>query len=83
MVSIHLHGIGTPGARSGRMPKFNVLVREVHIAIHEAEADTPEEALRMVNEGKTSEIAMEYSHQMSEDTWTVDDEEGNCVRDQV
>ena len=65
------------------MPKFNVLVREVHVSIHEAEADTFEDAIRMVNEGKTVEVALEYSHQLNEDTWSVEDEKGNTVRDQL
>lgn len=65
------------------MPKFNVEVREVHVALHEVEAATFEEAIQKVKDGTTSLTNLEYSHTLHEDTWSVEDEHGNCVKDQV
>lgn len=63
------------------MSKFNVLVREVHVSIMEVEAETYEEAINNASSGE--ELICEYSHTLHTDTWSVEDEEGNCVRDQI
>lgn len=54
------------------MPKFNVLIREVHVSTREIEADSPEEAIRLVEEGEGDEVMCEYSHTLDPDTWTVE-----------
>ena len=64
------------------MAKYTVLVREVHISHMEVEADSPEEAIEKVKEGEGDEATCEYSHTLDDDTWSVDDADGNTVRDQ-
>ena len=54
------------------MPKFVVNIREVHVSSREIEAESAEEALRLVKDGEGEEILCEYSHTLDEDTWTVD-----------
>lgn len=56
------------------MPKFNVLIREVHISVREIEAESAEEALRTIADGEEDgeEVMCEYSHTLDPDTWTVE-----------
>ncbi len=53
--------------------KYTVAVREVHIAYYEVEARSPEEAKEKASEYGTSETALEFSHVMDSDTWTVEE----------
>lgn len=62
------------------MPKFHVLVREVHVSTMLIEADTAQEALDTASEG--DELDCEYSHTLDTDTWSVEDTEGNELREQ-
>ena len=65
------------------MPKvYYVQVREVHVSTREIVADSPEDALEKVKDGEGDEITCEYSHTLDDDTWSIDDAEGNVVRDQ-
>ena len=61
--------------------KFLVLVREVHVSTMEVEAETIEEAINNASSG--DELICEYSHTLHTDTWSVEDEEGSVVRDQI
>ena len=59
------------------MPKFRVLVREVHIASYEVEATTGEEALAiaandLMDERVVYEDCLEFSHHLPPTTWTVE-----------
>ena len=54
------------------MAIFNVLVREVHVSTEEIEANSPEMAIVLVNEGKGEMLICEYSHTLGIDTWSVD-----------
>lgn len=55
--------------------KYIVLVREVHISPVEIEAKNADEAIDLVREGEGETIyeALEYSHTMDFDTWTVEE----------
>lgn len=61
--------------------KFLVLVHEVHVSTIEVEAESIEEAINNASSGE--ELICEYSHTLHTDTWSVEDEEGNVVRDQI
>lgn len=61
---------------------YYVHIREVHVSTREVEADSPEEALEKVKDGDGEETMCEYSHTLDDETWTVEDAEGNIVRDQ-
>ena len=61
--------------------KFLVLVHEVHVSTVEVEAESIDEAIDNAFSG--NEIICEYSHTLNTDTWSVEDEEGNVVRDQI
>lgn len=52
------------------MPKFNVLIREVHVSHREVEAPTKEEAMKVASDAE--EHFLEYSHTLDQDTWTVE-----------
>ena len=52
------------------MPKFNVLIREVHVSHREVEAEDEAEAMRLA--GDAEEHYLEYSHVLDKDTWTVE-----------
>lgn len=53
--------------------KFTVLVREIHVSHMEVEAANEEEAIENVRRGIGEEVASEYSHSLSKDTWTVEE----------
>lgn len=59
--------------------KYVIHIREVHVATHEVEAYNIEEALKQVNQGLTEVVSVEYSHRLPEDTWVVEDAEGNVL----
>jgi len=61
------------------MPNFIVRVREVHVSYRKVTADSPEEALH--DGGGGEEILCEYSHTLPQDTWDVEDTDGNIVFD--
>lgn len=52
------------------MPKFNVLIREVHVSHREVEAKDESEAMELA--GDAEEHYCEYSHTLDRDTWTVE-----------
>ena len=62
------------------MSKFYVQIREVHVSTRLVEADTIEDALH--DAGGAEEVICEYSHTLGQETWSVEDENGNTVRDQ-
>lgn len=64
------------------MPQFIVNIREVHVSAREVEADSVEHALELIRAGEGDEVSCEYSHTLSEDTWSVEDADGNEVREQ-
>lgn len=64
------------------MPKYTVLVREVHVSHMVVEADSPEEAIKKIKDGDGDEATCEYSHTLDSETWSVDDAEGNEAREQ-
>ena len=72
----------SPSGHGGMSKKFNVEVREVHVALHEVEAASLEEAMKLVKDGKTSATIVEYSHTLGEGTWSVTDDDGNVLKDQ-
>jgi hypothetical protein len=53
--------------------RFLVGVREVHVSTVEVEAESPEEAMRLVQDGDGEEIMREYSHTLDPDLWTVEE----------
>lgn len=62
------------------MPKFFVRRKEVHHSIHEVEAETPQDALKVVQEGEEdNEVSFEYSHTLDVDQWDVEDENGKTL----
>jgi hypothetical protein len=63
------------------MPKFYVRKREIHIGVHEIEADSPEEALERVASGEENEIEFFYLDTMRKERWDVYDEANNIVYD--
>jgi hypothetical protein len=60
--------------------KYLVSVREVHIQMVEVEAESPEDAKEKVaeGEGRYLDNALEYSHSLEPDTWTVDSDEAEA-----
>lgn len=54
------------------IPKYLVGVREVHISYREIEANSPEEAIKKADDVVT-EVFREYSHDLSEELWTVEE----------
>ena len=68
---------------------LHVLTREVHIGIHEVKFDddadaTPENAIRCVDEGKGNVecVTVEFSHFRPKAEWTVEDEDGEILKEQ-
>ena len=57
--------------------KYIVGIREVHVSHREVEADSPEEAINIAKRDLDTEVMLEYSHTMEENTWTV--EEVKCT----
>lgn len=55
--------------------RFLVGVREVHVSTMEIEAESPEEAMRLVKDGAGREVMCEYSHTLDPDLWTVEKDE--------
>jgi hypothetical protein len=55
---------------------FLVSVREVHVQQFRVEAETENEALIKVSsgDGECLDNALEYSHSLDTDTWTVEEE---------
>jgi len=54
------------------MPRYRVLIREVHVSHRVVEADSESEALDEA--GDIEENYSEYSHSMDKETWTVEEE---------
>ena len=56
------------------MPKYYVLVQEVHDSYREVEADSPKEAIAKVAEAVEDfeEGRLEFSHTLDTDTWTTE-----------
>jgi hypothetical protein len=52
------------------MPKYRVLIREVHVSHRVVEAETPEQAMELA--GDANDTFTEYSHSLPKDTWTVE-----------
>lgn len=64
------------------MPKYHVNVPEVHYQTVEVEADSPEEAAKLVKDGDGDYLdgALEYSHTLEDCVWMVlDVEKGVAV----
>lgn len=56
------------------MPKFNVMVREVHVSHRHVNAEGKEEAIEKVaNCDENDEVYLEYSHTLDSETWTVEE----------
>ncbi|MBI5486484.1 MAG: hypothetical protein HY905_04050 [Deltaproteobacteria bacterium] len=55
---------------------YYVLVREVHVAVHEVEAETEAEAKALVRAGESRFQRLEYSHTLDASTWTVEEKTG-------
>ena len=54
------------------MPKYNVLIREVHVSHRTVEADSEGEAIEKVAGGEGEETYLEYSHTLDTEAWTVE-----------
>jgi hypothetical protein len=52
------------------MPKYNVMIREVHVSHRTVEAEDEKEAIEQAGGG--TETYLEYSHTLDPDTWTVE-----------
>ena len=57
------------------MPKFNVLVAELHYSFREVEAKDEEDAKRQIVDGETDgdEVFLEYSHTLDPEHWKVEE----------
>lgn len=57
------------------MTKYFVYVREVHVQTVEVEAKDEDEAIDKVKDGEGEYLddALEYSHCLDADTWTVEE----------
>ena len=53
--------------------KYIVGIREIHISSREVEASNPEEAINIAKRDLNTEVMVEYSHTMAENTWTVEE----------
>ena len=53
--------------------KYIVGIREVHVSSREVEAENPEEAINIAKKDLGTEVMVEYSHTMEENTWTVEE----------
>lgn len=56
------------------MPRFRVLVREVHVQPHIVDAESAAAAIKKVadGEGELVDNGGEYSHSLDPETWTVE-----------
>lgn len=61
------------------MPRYTVLVREVHVSHRVVEAASPKEAIRRVEDGEGEEEFLEYSDTLNPDKWSVEDDDGQVV----
>jgi len=52
------------------MPKYRVLIREVHVSHRVVEAESPAAALELA--GDADDTFTEYSHSLPKDQWTVE-----------
>lgn len=52
------------------MPKFRVLIREIHISHREVEAESEAEAMTLA--GDAEEVYLEYGHTLDQEYWTVE-----------
>lgn len=59
------------------MPKYYVLVKEVHDSYREVDADSPEGAIAKVAQADLdfTEERLEFSHTLDTDTWTTEERE--------
>ena len=57
------------------MPEYIVNVREVHIQPYAVTADSPEEAMQIVEDGggEIDEAGFEYSRTLGQDEWSVEE----------
>jgi len=57
------------------MPRYYVLVKEVHDSYREVEADSPEEAIEKVAAGDDDfkEERMEYSYTLDSEQWSTEE----------
>jgi len=53
------------------MPKYKVLIREVHVSHRIVEAKDEKDAIEEAGGGE--ETYLEYSHTLDPDTWTVEE----------
>ena len=51
--------------------KYIVGIREVHVSHRVVEAQDPEQAKDIASRDLDTEVALEYSHTLDKDTWTV------------
>jgi hypothetical protein len=60
----------------GTLKTFIVYVREVHVQQVRIQAESKEEAVKKVEEGDGEFLnnALEYSHSLEPETWTVEEE---------
>jgi len=64
------------------MPKFTVLIREVHINHVEVDdAKDIDDAIKQAGNREGDEITLEYSHTLDWECWQVEDEDGNIVKE--
>jgi len=64
------------------MPKYHVLVREVHISTMEVKAEDADSAIRKVKDGAGEELILEYSHTLDSESWSVENCDGDEFRPQ-
>ena len=55
------------------MPKYNVLIREVHVSHRTVEADNEDEAIETAARGEGEETYLEYSHSLDTETWILEE----------
>jgi hypothetical protein len=53
------------------MPKYNVMIREVHVSHRTVDAKDEKEAIEKAGE-EGEETYLEYSHTLNKDMWTVE-----------
>lgn len=53
------------------MKKFEVVLREVHVSKVVVDAASKAEAVRKIKRGEGTELASEYSHTFSDDSWVI------------
>lgn len=57
---------------SGTKAKYTVAVREVHILYVDVEADSEEQAMKIVQDGGGDYGQSEYQRTLGTETWTID-----------